>query len=117
MLQANQQLLSVDQQVRSSYLNAITARAQIDSTAYGVASAKEALRLAILRLKTGVGTNLELIQAQRDFITALSSQAQAITASNLAQAQLIHDIGIISIETLTRGFSPGRPFKEPRIVP
>ena len=117
MLQANQQLLAVDQQVRYAYLNAITSRAQIDSTAYGVASAREALRLAVLRLQTGVGTNLELIQAQRDFITALTSQAQAIAASNLAQAQLTHDTGMISVETLTQGFSPGKPFKEPRLRP
>jgi outer membrane protein TolC len=113
MWQANQQLLIVEQQVRSSYLNAITARAQIDSTAYGVASAREELRLAMLRLKTGVGTNLELIQAQRDFITALTSQAQAIAASNQAQAQLLHDTGMISVETLTRGYFPDRPFSKP----
>lgn len=117
MIQANQQLLAVDQQVRTDYLNAITSRAQIDSTAYGVASAKEALRLALLRLQTGVGTNLELIQAQRDFITALTNQAQAIAASSLAQAQLLHDTGIISVDTLTRGYKPVAPLKDPRIRP
>jgi len=52
----------------------------------------------------GVGTNLELIQAQRDYIQALINQAQAIIASNQAQAQLLHDAGIISVETLTAGF-------------
>ncbi len=117
MLQANQQLLLVDQQVRAAYLNAISARAQIDSTAYGVASSKEAMRLALLRLQTGVGTNLELIQAQRDFIAALTSQAQAIAASNLAQAQLLHDTGLISVETLTLGFSEAIRFNDPRIKP
>ncbi|MBX9722164.1 MAG: TolC family protein, partial [Candidatus Obscuribacterales bacterium] len=117
MLQANQELLLVDQQVRSDYLTAITSRAQIDSTAFGVASAKEALRLALMRLQTGTGTNLELIQAQRDYITALTSQAQAIAASNSAQAQLLHDTGLISIETLTRGYHSSAPIKDKRIQP
>lgn len=103
-LQANQELLLVSEQVRSAYLTAITAREQIDAAAYGVASAAEALRLANLRLQSGLGTNLELIQAQRDYITALTSQAQAITASNQAQAQLLHDMGVISPETIVSGY-------------
>ncbi|HEY9793344.1 MAG TPA: TolC family protein [Candidatus Obscuribacterales bacterium] len=103
-LQCNQVLLQVSQQVRSAYLNALTAREQIDVTATGVASSAEELRLANLRVQMGVGTNLELIQAQRDYIQALINQAQAIIASNQAQAQLLHDAGIISVETLTAGF-------------
>ena len=70
----------------------------------GVDSSAEELRLAELRLGTGVGTNLELIQAQRDYITALTTQAQAIVGSNLAQAQLLHDTGIISMDTILHGY-------------
>lgn len=102
LYQANQELLLVTQQVRTDYLNALTAREQIDVAASGVASSGEALRLANLRVQTGVGTNLELITAQRDYITALISQVQAIIASNQAQAQLLHDTGMISLDTLTR---------------
>ncbi len=106
-IQANQQLQTVLQQVRSSYLNWRVAREQIDNAAKGVDSSAEALRLAELRLKTGVGTNLELIQAQRDYINALTTQAQAIVSSNLAQAQLLHDTGVISLETLLHGYRGG----------
>jgi outer membrane protein TolC len=105
-LQANQELLLVTEQVRAAYLTAITAREQIDTAAYGVASAAEALRLANLRLQTGLGSNLELIQAQRDYVTALTNQAQAIVISNQAQAQLLHDMGLISAETLVDGYRP-----------
>lgn len=105
LLQANQQLLTVQEQVRFSYCSKVAAREQIDSAAYGVRSAQEALRLANLRLRAGVGTNLELIQAQRDYFNSLSSKAQAIVSSNLAQAQLLHDTGLISIDTLTKGYS------------
>lgn len=104
--QANQELLLIGQQVRQDYVSMHVARDQIDSASYGVASGAEELRLAQLRLKSGVGTNLELIQAQRDYINALVTQAQAIIASNQAQAQLLHDTGTISVETLTRGYSP-----------
>jgi outer membrane protein TolC len=104
LLQANQELLLVAEQVRSDYVTALSAREQIDNAAYGVDSSQEALRLAGLRLKSGYGTNLELITAQRDYINALYSQAQAIVASNLAQAQLLHDTGVLSTETLTSGY-------------
>jgi outer membrane protein TolC len=103
LLQANQTLMDVDSQVRTSYLNALTAREQIDVTASAVASSEEALRLANLRLTTGAGTNLELIQAQRDYINSLVNHAQAIIASNQAQAQVLRDTGMISVDTLTRG--------------
>jgi len=103
-IQANQQLQLVFQQVRSSYLMWRAAREQIDNAAQGVDSSAEELRLAELRLSTGVGTNLELIQAENDYINALTTQSQAIVGSNLAQAQLLHDIGIISKETLLHGY-------------
>jgi OMF family outer membrane factor len=109
LLQANQELLLVQQQVRQDYLAMHIAREQIDNAAYGVASSAEELRLAELRLKAGVGTNLELIQAQRDYINALITQAQAIIASNQAQAQLVHDTGVISVDTLTRGYQTAKP--------
>ena len=100
LLQANQELMLVTQQIRSDYIVALSAREQIDNAAYGVDSGAEALRLAKLRLETGYGTNLELLQAQRDYINALFNQAQAIVASNLAQAQLLHDTGEINIPSL-----------------
>ena len=105
-LQANQQLQLVSQQVRFDYITALTAREQIDNAAYGAVSSREALRLAELRLQSGLGTNLELITAQRDYINALYAQAQAIVASNGAQAQLLHDLGVINIDTLLAGYRP-----------
>lgn len=106
-IQANQELQTVLQQVRSSYLGWRSAREQIDNAAHGVESSGEELRLAGIRLHAGVGTNLELIQAQRDYVTALTTQAQAIVGSNLAQAQLLHDTGIISMDTLLHGYTGG----------
>lgn len=106
LLQANQQLQSVVQSVRSDSLDAVAARMQIDRAAYAVESSAEALRQADLRQKNGIGTNLEFIQAERDYVTALTAQAQAIIASNQSQAKVLRDIGVISVDTLTRGFDP-----------
>jgi len=107
LMQANQEIEVVLQQVRSDYLAMLDARAVIDRAAYAVASSGEAWRLSRVRLKEGVGTNLEEIQAQRDYVSALTNQAQAIGNSNIAQAQLLHDMGMISVATLTDGYKPG----------
>jgi outer membrane protein TolC len=106
LLQANQELLLVTEQVRADFLNALTASAQIDNAASGAVSAKEALRLAGLRLQSGMGTNLDLMTGQQGYIGALTSQAQAIVNSNVAQAQLLHDMGVISVDALCNGYQP-----------
>jgi outer membrane protein TolC len=103
-IQANQELQTVIQQVRSDYLNWRAAREQIDNSAHGVRASLEELRMAKVRLAANVTTNLEVIQAQRDYINSLTTQAQAIVNSNLAQAQLLHDTGLISTDALLHGF-------------
>jgi outer membrane protein TolC len=105
LMQANQALLLANEQVRADYSGRMVARIRIDNGAYGVASGREALRLASLRLAAGTGTNIDSIQAQRDYINALVTQAQAIINANIVQAQLLHDIGVISKDTLLHGFT------------
>lgn len=103
MLNSNQQLLYILQQVRESYLNSQTAERQIEVADKGVISSAEELRLARVRLANGVGTNIDVINAQRDFISALVQKANAIVQFNISQAQLVHDLGVISVDSLTSG--------------
>lgn len=103
LLNSNQSLINILQQVRESYLNSQTAERQIEVADKAVISSTEELRLARVRLANGVGTNIDVINAQRDFITALVNKANAIITFNLAQVQLLHDTGLISVETLTSG--------------
>ncbi len=112
LMQCNQELSLVIEQIHSDYLNMLTDRELIDKAAAAVTSNREALRLARVRLEAGVGTNLEVIQAQSTYVTSLTSQAQAIVNSNVAQAQLLHDMGMISASTLSIGYRPGT-FSEP----
>ena len=106
LLQSNQELQIVIQQVRNSYLNALSANNQIESTGSRLDSTREALRLAELRLNAGQSTNLELLQAQNDYVSALTTEAQSIISLQQAEAQLIHDVGAISVNALTQGYTP-----------
>jgi outer membrane protein TolC len=103
MLNANQRVMQVTQQVRESYLTSQTAERQIEVTTKAVISSAEELRLARVRLANGVGTNIDVINAQRDFTTALINKADAIIQFNIAQAQLLHDVGVITVDNLTSG--------------
>jgi outer membrane protein TolC len=103
LLESNQQLMLVLQQVRDSYLTSQTAERQIEVATKEVISAAEELRLARVRLANGVGTNIDVINGQRDFTSSLVNKADAIIAFNIAQAQLLRDIGLIGRQTLTSG--------------
>jgi outer membrane protein TolC len=107
MLQCNQELGIVAQQVRGDYLAVLANREAIDSAAAASASNRQALGYAKSRLANGVNTQLDVITAQHDYIASVTAQAQAIVNSNNAQAQLLHDMGMISVDTLTTGYHPG----------
>jgi len=113
LMQCNQELSLVAQQVRNDYLGVLSARQSIDTAAATAASTRAALHYAKARVDNGVATQLDWIRAQHDYVAALTTQAQAIVASNVAQAQLLHDMGMISSTTLTEGYRPGtfRPDK------
>ncbi len=102
-LRSNQELMRVLQEVRASYLTSQTAERQIEVATKAVISGAEELRLSRVRLANGVGTNIDVINAQRDFTTALVNKADAIVAFNIAQVQLLRDIGLIGRQTLTTG--------------
>lgn len=101
MLQSNLTYNNVMYEVRASYLNMLTAKEQVKVAAEAVVSATEQLRLANLRVTYGQGINLELIQAQQVYVTALTNHVQAVINYNITQAQLLRDTGQISLDTLT----------------
>lgn len=103
LLQANQTFLNVMQQVRTSYLQCLITEKQIDVATRAVASSSEQLRLARVRLANGVGTNIDVLQAQQVWTQSLITKADTILRFNQAQAQLLHDLGVITVDTLTSG--------------
>lgn len=92
----------IENEVRIAYLNVQVAKDLINVAEKRVKAATEALRLARLRLENGIGINTELLNAQTDYTKALVSKVQAIVEYNNAQADLLHSIGLISYETLTK---------------
>ena len=107
LMQCNQELSLVAQQVRGDYLAILAAKEAIDKAAATTAATREQLVYARARLQNGISTQLEVLRAQHDYIAALTAQGQAIVASNVAQAQLLHDMGMINATTLTSGYQPG----------
>lgn len=89
-----------EEEVRAIYLEVQTAEKLIDVAGKRVAAAGEALHLAKVRLQNGVGINTELLNSQKQYTGALSSQVDAIVAYNNAQAELLHSLGLISVGKL-----------------
>jgi len=75
-------------EVQTAYLTLQSGTEQITAAEVGVSAAEEGLRLARLRFQAGVGTQLEVLEAQSDLTDAESAVAQAITAYNQSTVEL-----------------------------
>jgi outer membrane protein TolC len=100
-LEFNRTLEQIYGEVRDAYLSSMSAENLILETTDAVRYAEEGLRVAVVRLKDGVGTYLEVIQAQRNYTDSLINKANAIIKYNLSQAQLLHAMGRMTVDTLT----------------
>lgn len=83
-----QNLNSVRFQVEQSYTNLQANLVNIATTEQAVTQALEALRLAVLRLQAGVGTQTERINAETDLTRARGNRVSAIIGYNRSLAQL-----------------------------
>lgn len=102
LMRAEQQAMSVIAGVRQAYLNSLSAEQQIEVATQEYTLAREQLRLSKLRVENGLGSNLELLQAQRDLTAASLDKAKSIIKYNVAQAELLHETGLISVDSLTK---------------
>lgn len=102
-VQAKQSFQDVFVQVRTAYDQSLAADKRIESASTQILAAEEELRIAQKRMQNGLGLNLDVLNAQRDRTQASINKAQAIVDFNIAQAQLCHDIGVISTTALTEG--------------
>ena len=100
-LEFNRALAGVYKDVRDAYLSSASAENLIIETTDAVNYGTEELRVAEVRLKDGIGTSLDVINAERDYINALISKANAIVQYDMSQSKLLHAIGRVSVDTLT----------------
>ncbi|MGH8629946.1 MAG: TolC family protein, partial [Burkholderiales bacterium] len=88
-----QQKQLVELEVRQAFLNLQSAAEELAGADALVAQAQEALRIANVRFQSGVGTNLEVLNAQTSASQAEASRVQALFNYNLARATLERAVG------------------------
>ncbi|HEY9681433.1 MAG TPA: TolC family protein [Oculatellaceae cyanobacterium] len=99
-VELKKKIVEVVQSVRGAYIKSLATDQNIVESDNRVAAAVEELRLAQIRYQTGVGTHLDVLTAQRDYTQAQITKAQAITNFNVAQVQLVRELGLVSIDNL-----------------
>ncbi len=83
----------IELEVKSAYLLLSAARAQVEAAQKEVAQAQEAHRVATLRYDEGVGTSLEILDAEANLEGARTRLNGATYGLNLAVAQLDLAVG------------------------
>ena len=98
---AQEQLLqsreSVELEVRQDYLNILAAKEQIRATEAFVAEAEEAYKIAAVRYSSGVGTNLDVLDAELQLSTARTNYISALYNYNIGLATLENAMGIPAV--------------------
>lgn len=84
---------SIELQVRQAVLNLGAAAEEVAAARAAIEQAREALRIAQVRFREGVGTNLEVISAQAALAQAEGARVQALFSYNTARAQLERAVG------------------------
>lgn len=85
---------SVNLAVQQAYLNLRSAEQTIASTQTAVAQGQENFRIATLRYRAGVGTNLDVLDAETTLTTARNNYVQALYNYNVSIAALEQATGI-----------------------
>lgn len=93
-LQAEQVSDSVEQEVRQSYLSMKEAERRLETVNVASGKAKEDLYIAKEKYSAGVGTNLDVIDAQLALTQAKTNEIQALYDYNLNRAKLDKAIGL-----------------------
>lgn len=88
-----QQKQGIELEVRQAFLNLQSAAEELAGADALIAQAQEALRIANVRFQSGVGTNLEVLNAQTAASQAEAAKAEALFNYNLARATLERAVG------------------------
>lgn len=96
----SRELADVRKEVRDAHLATISNDNLIRETSDAIRFAEESLRVAEYRLQDGIGTYLEVIQAQKNYTDALIAKARALIDYNTSEAELLRALGRIEQGTL-----------------
>ena len=81
-------------EVHEAYLNLRAAEENIKTTREALAKAEEDLRIEMVRYTAGVGTNLEVMDAQNKLVSAKGNYISALYSYNTSKASLDKAMGI-----------------------
>lgn len=94
---ANAQLVTAQQNVMAdvaqAYLSLRSAEQRVDTAKAEVANAEESLRLAEGRYKAGIGTFLDVTDAQAALLLAQTNSVNAQASVDIARATMAHAVG------------------------
>ncbi|QDR79047.1 TolC family protein [Sporomusa termitida] len=93
-LQSEQTQVAVEQEVRQSYLNMKEAEKRLQTTEVAANKANEDLYIAQETYRAGVGTNLDVLDAQLALTQAKTNHVQALYDYNVNRASLDTAIGL-----------------------
>lgn len=96
---------NVELEVRTDYLSMREAEKRITTAQVAVASAEEDYHIAVVRYQAGVGTNIDVMDAQEALTQAKTNYYQALYNYNTSKAALNTSMGV------------GVPVPEPRTFP
>ncbi|MGM9991604.1 MAG: TolC family protein [Candidatus Bruticola sp.] len=94
------QRLKIYQEVKSAEVSLRQSKASISSAEAAMASAKEKYRLAAARYKVGIGTNVEVSDAEVSLVQAQSDYASALNDLRVAKAVMIKALGVNDMDNL-----------------
>jgi len=89
----------VREEVEKSFFNLKTEQQNIISTYNEVETAEESLRLANLRFKSGITTQREIVNQQRDLTEAKVNHIKSITNYNIHLSELSRQTGLDEIKS------------------
>ncbi|MGM9998999.1 MAG: TolC family protein [Candidatus Bruticola sp.] len=94
------QRLKIYQEVKSAEVSLRQSEASISSAEAAMVSAEEKYRLAAARYKVGVGTNVEVSDAEVSLVQAQSDYASALNDLRVAKAVMIKALGVNDMDNL-----------------
>jgi outer membrane protein TolC len=99
-LELQNEKLQIEGQLRDAFLRSQSSQKQISTSQNQLDAATEGIKLARIRLQNGVGTNIDLIDTQRNYVNSLVNIVRAIAQYNQAQIDMLRAMGVISVHSI-----------------
>ncbi len=105
--------LGVEQDVWNSWNNYQTAKQSWDISWDQLASARQLKDVTLGRYQEGLGTMLDVLNAQTQYSTALQSQLQTRLSLLTSRINLVRSVGVLDLDTMKPGVAVTKPADAP----